>query len=115
MSPDKAYRIGIRIRRPVEGGPLAAMRRADADGPDRNPGYRDAKVTPTTHNGLPAALREFTWNGFTDGEGPRRTYDICWDEGGRLYNVWVSAPRTRLDELKRHFDTVLDSFRVRHA
>ncbi|MET9799370.1 serine/threonine-protein kinase [Streptomyces sp. NPDC006368] len=115
MSPDRAFRIGIRVRQPVDGGPLAAMRRADADGPGSTPGYRDAKVTPTTHNGLPAALREFTWDGFPGGPGPRRSYDICWDEGGRMYNVWVSAPVPRLDELKRHFDTVLDSFRVRHT
>ncbi|ORT59831.1 serine/threonine protein kinase [Streptomyces sp. CB03238] len=114
-SSDKTFRIGIRIQDPAADGPLGYMRRAHANGPDTNPGYRAAKVTPTTHNGLPAALREFTWNGFSRAEGPRRTYDICWDEGGRMYDVWVSAPVARLDELKRHFDTVLDSFRVRHS
>ncbi|QGV79001.1 serine/threonine-protein kinase [Streptomyces ficellus] len=115
MSSDRAMRIGVRIRPPDSDGPLASMRRAHARGPEAHPGYRDARVTPTTHNGLPAALREFTWNGFSRSEGARRSYDICWDESGRMYDVWVSAPVARLDELKRHFDTVLDSFRVRHS
>ncbi|WP_444852164.1 serine/threonine-protein kinase [Streptomyces sp. NPDC000229] len=113
MSSDRAMRIGIRIQAPASDGPLGYMRRAHANGPEAHPGYRDAKVTPTTHNGLPAALREFTWNGFSTSEGARRTYDICWDESGRMYDVWVSAPVARRDELKRHFDTLLDSFRVR--
>ncbi|WP_425575783.1 protein kinase domain-containing protein [Streptomyces gobitricini] len=115
MSSDRSMRIGIRVQAPDAGGPLGYMHRAHANGPEAYPGYRDAKVTPTTHNGLAAALREFTWNGFAAPEGARRTYDICWDESGRMYDVWVSAPVARLDELKRHFDTVLDSFRVRHS
>ncbi|MEV3992150.1 protein kinase [Streptomyces sp. NPDC049837] len=115
MSPDKAFRIGIRTQSPEADGPLGIMRRAHANGPETYVGYRAAKVTPTTHNGLPAALWEFTWNGFSGSEGARRTFDLCWDEGGRTYDVWVSAPPARLDELKRHFDTVLDSFRVSHS
>ncbi|HET6859867.1 MAG TPA: serine/threonine protein kinase, partial [Streptomyces sp.] len=79
-------------------------------GADSNPGYRDGKVTPTTHNGLTAALWEFTRNGFEAGDEPRHTYDICWEEKGRMYDVWVSAPISRQDEAKRHFDTALDSF-----
>ncbi|WP_336319160.1 serine/threonine-protein kinase [Streptomyces lavendofoliae] len=115
MSSDRSMRIGVRVQAPAPGGPLGYMRRAHANGPGTYPGYRAARVTPTTHNGLAAALREFTWNGFTAPGGARRTYDICWDESGRMYDVWVSAPVARLDELKRHFDTVLDSFRVRHS
>ncbi|MEN8653838.1 serine/threonine-protein kinase [Streptomyces sp. 21So2-11] len=110
ISPDGALRIGIRSQPPVPDGPLAEMRRSAADGPDNNPGYRDDKVTPTTHNGLTAALWEFTWNGFEAGDEARHTYDICWDEDGRMYDVWVSAPVSRQDEAKRHFDTALDSF-----
>ncbi|MCX4818809.1 serine/threonine protein kinase [Streptomyces sp. NBC_01142] len=110
MPPDKGIRIGIRVQDRAPDGPLGAMRGSDVQGPDTNPGYRDGKVTATTHNGLPAALWEFTWNGFSRAEGPRRTLDICWDEGGRMYDVWVSAPVGRLDEARRHFDTVLDSF-----
>ncbi|MEU0660171.1 serine/threonine-protein kinase [Streptomyces lavendulocolor] len=115
MSSDRSMRIGVRVQAPAADGPLGHMRRAHANGPAAHPGYRDARVTATTHNGLAAALREFTWDGFPASGGARRTYDICWDESGRMYDVWVSAPVARLDELKRHFDTVLDSFRVRHS
>ncbi|GAA2440313.1 serine/threonine-protein kinase [Streptomyces mauvecolor] len=109
-SPDGALRIGIRIQNAVSGGPLAVMKLAAANGPASNPGYRDGKVTATTHHGRDAALWEFTWNGFTRAEGARHTYDECWDDFGRMYDVWVSAPVDRLDEAKRTFDTALDSF-----
>ncbi len=110
MDADKAIRIGIRVQQPLADGPLGSMRRSDADGAHTNPGYRDGKVTATTHNGLPAALWEFSWNGFSPAEGDRHTIDVCWDENGRMYDVWVSAPVGRLDEARRHFDTALDSF-----
>ncbi|WTQ56621.1 serine/threonine protein kinase [Streptomyces sp. NBC_00158] len=109
VSADGAIRIGIKVK-PVSGGPLAAMRQSDANGPSNNPGYRDNTIVPTTHNGLPAALWEFTWNGFTAAEGPRHTFDLCWDENGRMYDVWVSAPVGRLTQSRGHFDAALDSF-----
>ncbi|MEU9717479.1 serine/threonine-protein kinase [Streptomyces sp. NPDC047976] len=109
VSPDGAIRIGIKVK-PASGGPLAAMRQSDANGPSNNPGYRDNSIVPTTHNGLPAALWEFTWNGFTAAEGPRHTFDLCWDENGRMYDVWVSAPVGRLTQSRGHFDAALDSF-----
>ncbi|GGU10640.1 serine/threonine-protein kinase [Streptomyces violascens] len=109
-SPDGALRIGIRIQNAVSGGPLGVMKLAAANGPTSNPGYREGKVTATTHHGRDAALWEFTWNGFTQAEGARHTYDECWENFGRLYDVWVSAPVGRIDEAKRTFDTALDSF-----
>ncbi|MFF5700923.1 serine/threonine-protein kinase [Streptomyces sp. NPDC012794] len=109
VSADGAIRIGIKVK-PASAGPLAAMRQSDANGPSNNPGYRDNSIVPTTHNGLPAALWEFTWNGFTAAEGPRHTFDLCWDENGRMYDVWVSAPLGRLTQARGHFDAALDSF-----
>ncbi|MEU1074034.1 MULTISPECIES: serine/threonine-protein kinase [unclassified Streptomyces] len=110
VSPDGAFRLGIRLQQSVSGGPLGVMRHSHANGPDTNPGYRGGKVVSTTHQGHDAALWEFSWNGFSAAEGPRHTYDECWDENGTMYDVWVSAPVSRLDEAKRHFDTALDSF-----
>lgn len=110
VSPDGAFRIGVKLKPASSGGPLAVMRASDAAGPDTNPGYRDASVVSTTHNGLPAALWEFTWNGFTAAEGARHTFDLCWDENGRMYDVWVSAPVGRGAEARGHFDAALDSF-----
>lgn len=110
MSVDKAMRIGIRSHHPVPGGPTAAMHTSDVNGPESNPGYHDGSVTATTHNGYPAALWEFTWDGFNPAEGDRHTFDLCWDQQGRMYDVWVSAPVGRLDEARGEFNTALDSF-----
>ncbi|MGW2237702.1 serine/threonine-protein kinase [Streptomyces sp. NPDC001759] len=110
LSPGGTFRLGIKTADPQTGGPLAVMRRSAADGPDTNPGYHDGKVTATTHAGHPAALWEFTWNGFSTAEGPRHTYDLCWEESGRMYDVWVSAPVGKVREAKEYFDVAVDTF-----
>ncbi|MEV7524784.1 serine/threonine-protein kinase [Streptomyces sp. NPDC091371] len=109
-SPDGAVRIGIKLTAPAAGGPLGVMRRADANGAETNPGFRENKVVATTHDGLPAALWEFTWDGFTRAEGARHTFDLCWEQDGALYDVWVSAPVARAGEARGYFDAALDSF-----
>jgi serine/threonine protein kinase len=110
MSPGETFRLGIRMSDSAAGGPLAVMKSAAAKGASTNPGYHDGKVTDTTHYGHPAALWEFTWNGFSTAEGPRHTYDLCWEEGGRMYDVWVSAPVGKVREAKEYFDVALDTF-----
>ena len=110
MSPDRTFRLGIRVAAPEPDGPLGVMRRAAAGGPDTNPGYHDGKVTGTTHAGNPAALWEFTWNGFTAAEGSRHTYDLCWEADGRMYDVWVSAPVGKVREAREYFDVAVDTF-----
>ncbi|MEU2621174.1 serine/threonine-protein kinase [Streptomyces sp. NPDC007157] len=110
LSPGQAFRLGIRVSEPQTGGPGTAMRRAAADGPSTNPGYHDGRVTDTTHLGHPAAFWEFTWKGFSAAEGPRHTYDLCWEEGGRMYDVWVSAPVGKVREAREYFDVAVDTF-----
>nr|WSY52418.1 serine/threonine protein kinase [Streptomyces sp. NBC_00886] len=110
MSPGETFRLGIKMSDPETGGPLAVMKSEAAKGGDTNPGYHDGKVTDTTHYGHPAALWEFSWNGFSTKEGPRHTYDMCWEEGGRMYDVWVSAPVGKVREAKEYFDVALDTF-----
>ncbi|MFF8940957.1 protein kinase [Streptomyces sp. NPDC014864] len=110
LSPGEIFRLGIKVTGPGTGGPLAVMRRSDAQGPTTNPGYHDGRVTATTHAGHPAALWEFSWNGFSAAEGPRHTYDLCWEQDGRMYDVWVSAPVGKVREAKEHFDVALDTF-----
>ncbi|MFF0010569.1 protein kinase [Streptomyces sp. NPDC005374] len=110
LSPGEVFRLGIKVSGLQPGGPSAVMRRAAAKGPDTNPGYRAGRVVPTTHRGHPAALWEFTWDGFSAAEGARHTYDLCWEENGRLYDVWVSAPVGKVREAKEHFDVALDTF-----
>jgi serine/threonine protein kinase len=110
MSPGETFRLGIKVSDPETGGPSAVMDRAAAEGPSTNPGYHDGRVTRTTHNGHPAALWEFSWNGFSTAEGPRHTYDVCWEEAGQLYDVWVSAPVGKVREAREYFDVAVDTF-----
>ncbi len=110
QSPGAVFRLGIRVVAPEPGGPLGVMKRADANGPSSNPGYRDGRVTETTQAQQAAALWEFTWDGFSAAEGPRHTYDLCWEEGGRMYDVWVSAPVGKVREAKEYFDVAVNTF-----
>ncbi|MYX46481.1 serine/threonine protein kinase, partial [Streptomyces sp. SID89] len=110
LSPGDTFRIGVKATAAEPGGPLAVMRRADAAGPTTNPGYHDGEVTATTHTGHPAALWEFTWDGYSAAEGARHTYDLCWEQDGRLYDVWVSAPVGKVREAKEYFDVAVDTF-----
>ncbi len=109
LSPGGTFRLGVKVTEPDPGGPLTVMRRQHADGPVSNPGYRDGRVTETERRGRPAAFWEFTWDGFSAAEGPRHTYDLCWEEGGRLYDVWVSAPVGKAREAREYFDVAVDT------
>ncbi|MFE2425530.1 protein kinase [Streptomyces sp. NPDC059373] len=115
FSPGEVFRIGIRTATPGHGGPLAVMEAQHADGPGTYKGYRDGFVTETTRAGNPAALWEFTWDGFGDGGGARRTYDLCWTQGGRQYDVWVSSPVAKAEQGREYFDTARDTFQPDQA
>ncbi|MFI5977401.1 protein kinase [Streptomyces sp. NPDC051452] len=115
MSPWETFRIGVKITAAQPGGPRAVMDRSAARGPSANPGYREGRVTATTHDGHPAALWEFTWDGFSASEGPRHTYDLCWEEAGRMYDVWVSAPVGEGRQAREYFDVAIDTFAVPDA
>ncbi|MFH8464260.1 serine/threonine-protein kinase [Streptomyces sp. NPDC017991] len=109
MSAGKTFRIGVEVSAPEQGGPLAVMERAAEKGPDTYPGYRDGRVTGTTRSGRPAALWEFTWDGFSTAEGARHIYELCWEEGGRMYDVLVSSPVGQAREAREYFDVAVDT------
>ncbi|OMI33370.1 serine/threonine protein kinase, partial [Streptomyces sparsogenes DSM 40356] len=109
-SPGMEFRIGIHVQEQDPKGPLRLSREADARGPQDYPGYRSGQVIETQRDGLPAALWAFIWNGSADDGGSRQTYDLTWDEAGRMYDVWVSAPVGKKSEGKQHFDRAVDSF-----
>lgn len=109
-SADDAFRIGVHPQPLDPDGPLAVMRQAHKDGPSDYPGYRDGSVRETTHNGRPAAVWEFTWDGGPGDGGPRRTFDLSWDEGGKMYDLWVSAPAGRAAKGEHHFIEAHRSF-----
>ncbi|MES4901267.1 MULTISPECIES: serine/threonine-protein kinase [unclassified Streptomyces] len=109
-SPGMEFRIGIHVQEQDPKGPLRLSREADARGPQDYPGYRGGQVIETDRKGLPAALWAFIWNGSADDGGSRQTYDLTWDEAGRMYDVWVSAPVAKKSEGKQHFDTAVNTF-----
>ncbi|MEU7414536.1 serine/threonine-protein kinase [Streptomyces sp. NPDC042638] len=110
LSPGQTFRLGVKVTEPQPGGPKGVLDRSAANGASTNPGYHDGRVTRTTRGGHRAALWEFTWNGFSAAEGPRHTYDLCWEEDGRLYDVWVSAPVGKVREAREYFDVAVDTF-----
>lgn len=109
-SADNAFRIGVHPQPLDPNGPVAVMRQAHEAGPSDYPGYRDGSVRETTHNGFPAAVWEFTWDGGAQDGGPRRTYDLSWNEGGKMYDLWVSAPADQAAAAERHFIEAHRSF-----
>ncbi|SED60594.1 Serine/threonine protein kinase [Streptomyces sp. 2231.1] len=112
LSPGGTFRLGVKVTGVQPGGPRLVMERSAAKGPANNPGYRDGRVTGTEHDGHPAALWEFTWDGFSATEGPRHTFDLCWEESGHMYDVWVSAPVGDVSEAREYFDVAVDTFRA---
>ncbi|MFD9210395.1 protein kinase [Streptomyces sioyaensis] len=106
------FRIGVQLQKQLPQGPLGALRTADARGPADHPGYREGRVTGTTHNGLRAGLWQFAWDGGAHDGGPRYTYDLCWDQGAKTIDVWISAPLGSRGEARRHLDIALDAFRL---
>ncbi|MGV4929600.1 serine/threonine protein kinase [Streptomyces sp. BHT-5-2] len=111
-SEGKRFRIGVQLQKPVPEGPIGAMRTADANGPKNYPGYRDGTVVETTHNGLRAGRWQFVWDGSAQDAGARYTYDLSWNEGGRMMDVWISSPVASRADAKRQFDTAIDSFQL---
>ncbi|WP_073445818.1 serine/threonine-protein kinase [Streptomyces yunnanensis] len=111
-SEGKRFRIGVQLQKPVSEGPIGAMRKADAKGSDSYPGYRSGKVIETTHNGLQAGRWEFVWDGSAQDAGARYTYDLSWNEGGRMMDIWISSPVASHGDAKRQFDTATASFQL---
>lgn len=109
-SPGLEFRIGIHAQEPDPRGPLAVSQAANAAGPSDYEGYRNGQVIQTTRNGHPAALWAFVWNGSADDGGSRQTFDLSWNEGGKMYDLWLSAPVEKKAEGKRYFDTAVATF-----
>ncbi|WP_433891891.1 protein kinase domain-containing protein [Streptomyces sp. CA-111067] len=112
-SADRGFRFGEREQKPDPRGPYGVMHDQDVAGPSANgyKGYRDGVITRTTHRGQEAALWEFTYDGFPNKPGARRTFDLCWTQDGRMYDLWLSAPIARVEQARAIFDEAVASFR----
>lgn len=109
-SPGKDIRIGVHIQDAEARGAVAVMRQAHQEGPRNYRGYRDGSVRTTRQHGQPGAVWTFVWDGTAKDGGPRQTYDQSWDEAGKMYDVWVSAPVGRKVKAESHFRTLLRTF-----
>ncbi len=116
ISPDGAYRIGIHITPISDHGALGELQSESTQnlGPDPDyPGYHDYSVQPTAYRGFTdAAIWQWTWSGYNDGFGQRHSKDLCWDENGTSYDIWVSAPLTRSNVGAAYFASVAAGFQV---
>ncbi|WNI17334.1 serine/threonine-protein kinase [Actinacidiphila sp. ITFR-21] len=112
-SPGNVFRFGEREQVPDPRGPYAVMHDQHVEAPTSGvyPGYRDGVITRTTRHRQEAALWEFTYDGFTAAGGARRTFDLCWTENGRMYDIWVSGPVAQVETTRRAFDTAVSTFR----
>jgi hypothetical protein len=109
-SMNRTFRFGEREQAPDPRGPEAVLNDQHKAGPKTYQGYRDGVITATRQHGQPAALWEFTYDGFGDGNGSRRTFDLCWTENGRMYDIWLSAPVARVEQARSTFDIARATF-----
>jgi hypothetical protein len=105
-SPDHTLRFGEREQRPDPRGPYAVLKALHAAAAKTYAGYRDGVVTETMQHGQPAALWEFTYGG----SGARRTFEVCWSENGRMYDISLSTPLRQADKGRSVFDTARATF-----
>jgi len=116
ISPNGAYRIGIHITGISDHGALGELQSESTQnlGPDPDyPGYQDYSVQATDYHGITdAAVWQWTWNGYSDGFGQRRSKDLCWDQNGTSYDIWVSAPLSRSNVGAAYFASVAAGFQV---
>jgi serine/threonine protein kinase len=74
------------------------------------PTYRRLRMQRTTFRGQPAAIWEFTFHGRAR---PFRAIDLGYGrEGGREYDIYLSAPEAQWDTYRPVFDQVRDGFRT---
>jgi hypothetical protein len=74
------------------------------------PSYRKLRMQRTTFQGKPAAVWEFTFEGRARAF---RAIDLGFgQEGGREYDIYLSAPDARWDSYRPVHDAVQAGFRV---
>ncbi|MEU8135474.1 serine/threonine-protein kinase [Streptodolium elevatio] len=112
-SPGNVTRLGLRLD-PVDtsGDPCADLAAQDAGGTGSSataayPGYVRMQLAVSTHNGMPGCLWEFTWN---DSGTPRRSVNLRYTDGVRMYDFWVSGPVSATVIVRGVFDAAKSSF-----
>ncbi|GAA2896632.1 hypothetical protein GCM10011428_08210 [Streptomyces violaceus] len=102
---------GITIGTVTPAGPNPADHFADIEANTKlnYPTYRRLRMQRTTFREQPAAIWEFTFHGRAR---PFRAIDLGYGrEGGREYDIYLSAPEAEWDTHRPVFDHVRDGFR----
>ncbi|WP_436773326.1 hypothetical protein [Yinghuangia sp. YIM S09857] len=112
-SPGNVVRLGLRPDpADTSGDPSADLAAQDAGGTGSSataayPGYQRVQLAATSHNGAPGCLWEFTWN---DTGTPRRSVNLRYTGGIRMYDFWVSGPVAGSATVRDVFDAAKSSF-----
>ncbi|WP_433893829.1 serine/threonine-protein kinase [Streptomyces sp. CA-111067] len=111
-SSDRSIRFGERVRSADPRGAHAALNDRLRSGPAEFKGYRDGTLTDTQERGQAATVWEFTYDGLGDGFGARHGFDVYWVEGGRMYDITLTAPIGQLDWARGVFGTARATYRT---
>ncbi|GHE05644.1 serine/threonine-protein kinase [Streptomyces alanosinicus] len=107
---DRSGLAGITIGTVAPAGPnpLAHFRDIEANTKVNYSTYRKLRMQQTTFRGQPAAVWEFTFKGRARAF---RSIDLGYGkEGGREYDIYLSAPEAQWDTYRPVFDAVRDGF-----
>ena len=103
---------GITIGTVAPAGPNPTAHFADIEANTKvnYPTYRRLRMHQTSFREQPAAVWEFTFQGRAR---PFRAIDLGYGrEGGREYDIYLSAPQAQWDTYRPVFDQVRDGFRT---
>ncbi|GHI03604.1 serine/threonine protein phosphatase [Streptomyces cellostaticus] len=102
--------VGITIGtvEPAGPNPVTHFQDIEANTKVNYPSYRRLRMQQTTFRGQPAAVWEFTFRGRAR---DFRAIDLGYGrEGGREYDIYLSAPEAQWDTHRPVFDVVRDGF-----
>ena len=107
-SPDHTFRFGERRpgprpARPVRGDARPGHRGRGPKWP--YPATGTASSPRPRSTGSPPRSGSSPTTASATATGARRTFDLCWTQDGRMYDMWLSGPVGQVEESRRDFDT----------
>ncbi|MGY5123641.1 serine/threonine-protein kinase [Streptomyces nigrescens] len=108
IEPVEKVEISVRTVAPAGANPVSHFEDKEANTKVNYPIYRRLRMQQTTFRDQPAAVWEYTFQGRKRGF---RAVELGFGrEGGREYDVSVSAPEAKWDTYRPVFDKVRDGF-----
>ncbi|GGN32598.1 serine/threonine protein kinase [Streptomyces kronopolitis] len=107
INPVSHVELTIRTVAPAGPNPMSRIADQESNTKVNYPIYRRLRMTETTFRNQPAAVWEFAFRG----KASYRAIELGFGhEGGREYDIYVSAPEGKWDTYRPVFDKVLDGF-----